>query len=47
MGLGINWQWGNTVSARLDWGYPIFRRGSLDDTWQNNGFSFSIIITPF
>ena len=46
-GIGINWQWGNTVSARVDWGYPLIRNGSLNDTWQDSGFSFSIIFTPF
>ncbi|MEG3436536.1 ShlB/FhaC/HecB family hemolysin secretion/activation protein, partial [Pannus brasiliensis CCIBt3594] len=47
VGLGLNWQWGKYVNARVDWGYPLIRRGSLDETWQNSGFSFSVIISPF
>jgi hemolysin activation/secretion protein len=47
IGLGFNWQWGETISARIDWGYPLMQVNSLNDTWQNSGFTFSIIFKAF
>jgi hemolysin activation/secretion protein len=47
IGLGFNWQWGETISARVDWGYPLIQVNSLNNTWQNSGFTFSIIFKAF
>jgi hemolysin activation/secretion protein len=45
-GLGLVWQMGNNLSARLDWGVPLVSIESERRSWQENGLYFSIIYTP-
>ena len=47
LGLGLQWQQGDRITARLDWGIPLISVDSEDDTWQENGVYFSITINPF
>lgn len=46
-GLGLQWQMGNTLTARLDWGIPLVDVRQEGDTWQENGVYFSIVYSPF
>ncbi|MGH8002455.1 MAG: BamA/TamA family outer membrane protein, partial [Brasilonema sp.] len=46
-GLGLRLQLENWLTARLDWGIPIISISSDQDTWQENGLYFSIIVSPF
>ena len=48
LGLGLQMQLGDRVSVRLDYGVPLVDVPSTSKrTWQENGFYFSIIATPF
>lgn len=47
VGVGLQWQTGNNVTARLDWGIPLIDAGSGGNTWQENGLYFSVLYTPF
>ena len=47
VGLGLQFQWSDRLTARLDWGYPLIDINSRDRTWQENGFYFSVIANPF
>jgi hemolysin activation/secretion protein len=47
VGVGLLWQQGDYLSARLDWGIPLVDDGLADDSLQENGIYFSIIYTPF
>jgi hemolysin activation/secretion protein len=47
VGIGLNWQYSDIVSARLDWGLKLIPIDFSGDTLQDNGFTFSIIIRPF
>ncbi|MEQ8464452.1 ShlB/FhaC/HecB family hemolysin secretion/activation protein [Coleofasciculus sp. E1-EBD-02] len=47
LGLGLQWQQGDRITARLDWGIPLISVDSEDNTWQENGVYFSITINPF
>ncbi|NES19328.1 MAG: ShlB/FhaC/HecB family hemolysin secretion/activation protein [Symploca sp. SIO3E6] len=42
VGLGVQWQQGNSFTARLDWGVPLVPVDSRERTWQENGLHFSI-----
>lgn len=46
-GLGLQLQLGDRLTARLDYGIPIVSVSSRRRTWQENGFYFSIVYTPF
>lgn len=46
-GLGLQLQLGDRLTARLDYGIPIVSVSSRRRTWQENGFYFSIVFTPF
>jgi hemolysin activation/secretion protein len=47
LGLGLRLQLGDRLSARLDYGIPLVSASSSERTWQENGFYFSIVATPF
>jgi len=47
LGLGLQYQFGDTVSARLDWGLPLLSLDTDANTWQDSGFLFSIQVRPF
>jgi hemolysin activation/secretion protein len=46
-GLGLQLQLGDRVSVRLDYGIPLVSVSSRKRSWQENGFYFSIVATPF
>ena len=45
IGLGLRWQQTDNVSARLDYGIPLFSVPDERRTLQEKGFSFSVIFT--
>jgi hemolysin activation/secretion protein len=47
VGLGLQWQMGTTLNARLDYGVPLTNINSRDRTWQEKGFYFSVNYSPF
>lgn len=47
IGLGLRFQLGNSLTARIDYGYPIINVDSRDRTWQENGIYFSLNANPF
>jgi hemolysin activation/secretion protein len=47
IGLGLQWQLGDILTLRLDYGIPLVSISSSDRTWQESGFYFSIIASPF
>lgn len=47
LGLGLQYRFGDTVSARLDWGFPLISLDTGSRTWQDVGFLFSVQVRPF
>ncbi|NEQ39583.1 MAG: ShlB/FhaC/HecB family hemolysin secretion/activation protein [Okeania sp. SIO3I5] len=47
VGLGLRWQYGELIKARLDWGIPLTDVDSRERTLQEEGFYFSIEVRPF
>ncbi|MEY3827735.1 MAG: hypothetical protein RLZZ148_2556 [Cyanobacteriota bacterium] len=47
VGIGLNWQYGDIVSARLDWGIKLAPIPFDGNTLQDDGITFSVIIRPF
>ncbi|MDB9373356.1 ShlB/FhaC/HecB family hemolysin secretion/activation protein [Nodularia sphaerocarpa] len=48
VGLGLLWQQDNRLTARFDWGIPLGGESNRKNTWQENGFYFSILYNqPF
>jgi hemolysin activation/secretion protein len=47
IGLGLQWQQGDRLTARFDWGIPIVDIDGGDRTLQEEGFYFSLIYRPF
>ncbi|MGH8001938.1 MAG: ShlB/FhaC/HecB family hemolysin secretion/activation protein [Brasilonema sp.] len=48
LGLGLQWQMGDTLTARLDYGFPLTKVDSREDrTLQEQGLYFSINYSPF
>jgi hemolysin activation/secretion protein len=47
VGLGLQWQQGDWLTARLEWGIPLISVDSNDNTLQEEGIYFSITISPF
>jgi hemolysin activation/secretion protein len=42
-GLGLQFQWGDRVTGRLDWGIPLISVDSKEKTLQEQGLFFSVI----
>lgn len=42
VGLGLKWQMGDRLNARLDWGIPLTDVDPSERTWQENGVYFTI-----
>ena len=42
VGLGLQWQQGDNLTARFEWGIPLVDIDSRDRTWQENGLLFSV-----
>nr|WP_071925427.1 ShlB/FhaC/HecB family hemolysin secretion/activation protein [Chroococcidiopsis thermalis] len=47
VGLGLQWQMGDRLNARLDYGIPLTDVDSRNRTWQDNGWYFSVNYSPF
>lgn len=47
LGLGLRFQLGDRLTARLDWGIPLVDIPTRERTWQENGLYFSIVSSPF
>lgn len=47
LGLGLQLQITDRLTIRLDYGIPLVSVSSSERTWQENGFYFSIVGTPF
>ncbi|MBW4633515.1 MAG: ShlB/FhaC/HecB family hemolysin secretion/activation protein [Iphinoe sp. HA4291-MV1] len=47
VGLGLQWQMDDTLTARIDYGIPLTDVNSRDRTLQEQGFYFSVNYSPF
>jgi filamentous hemagglutinin family protein len=47
VGLGLRLSLFNGLTARLDWGFPLIAVDVEANTWQENGFYFSVESSPF
>ncbi|WP_052315780.1 ShlB/FhaC/HecB family hemolysin secretion/activation protein [Oscillatoria acuminata] len=47
LGLGLQLELGNQLTARLDFGKPLVDINSRNRTWQENGIHFSVKYNPF
>ncbi|MCT7988982.1 ShlB/FhaC/HecB family hemolysin secretion/activation protein [Laspinema olomoucense] len=47
LGVGLQLDLGNQLSARLDFGKPLVDINSRNRTWQENGIHFSVKYNPF
>ena len=47
VGLGLQWQMGDKLTARFDWGIPLIDIEDSDRTLQEQGLYFSINYSPF
>ncbi|WP_254564658.1 filamentous hemagglutinin N-terminal domain-containing protein [Oscillatoria sp. HE19RPO] len=46
-GVGLRMQFGNRLTARVDWGIPLVNFDSREKTWQENGIYFTIVSDLF
>lgn len=47
IGLGLRWQQGDRLNARIDWGIPLISVDKQGDSLQENGLYFSLQYNPF
>jgi hemolysin activation/secretion protein len=47
LGVGLMWQQGDTLSARLDFGILLVSVEARERTWQESGVYFSVRYSPF
>ncbi|MEO0014773.1 MAG: hypothetical protein RLZZ535_3162 [Cyanobacteriota bacterium] len=47
LGIGLDWQFKEFLSLRVDWGVPLINTSDRGDSLQDNGFSFSLQLQPF
>ena len=47
LGIGLDWQFKEFLSLRVDWGLPLINTSDRGDSLQDNGFSFSLQLQPF
>jgi hemolysin activation/secretion protein len=47
VGLGLQWQMGDRLTARFDYGIPLVSVDRTGDSLQENGFYFSLVYNPF
>ncbi|MEM7760433.1 MAG: ShlB/FhaC/HecB family hemolysin secretion/activation protein [Cyanobacteria bacterium P01_A01_bin.40] len=47
LGIGLDWQFKEFLSLRVDWGLPLINTSDRGDSLQDNGFSFSLQVQPF
>ncbi|ELS00223.1 ShlB/FhaC/HecB family hemolysin secretion/activation protein, partial [Gloeocapsa sp. PCC 73106] len=42
IGIGLQWQMGDNLNARFDWGIPLTDVNVEEDTWNEQGLYFSV-----
>ncbi len=47
LGIGLDWQFKDFLSLRVDWGVPLINTSDFGNSLQDNGFSFSFQLQPF
>ena len=47
LGIGLDWQFKDFLSLRVDWGVPLINTSNFGNSLQDNGFSFSFQLKPF
>jgi hemolysin activation/secretion protein len=47
IGLGLRWQYGERLTARIDWGIPLIQLESGDRSLQEQGIYFLVNWSPF
>ena len=47
VGLGLQYQLGDRLTTRLNWGIPLNEIPDSNSTWQENGLYFSLRFQPF
>ena len=47
LGIGLNWQFKDWLSVRVDWGLPLINRSDRGDSLQDDGFTFFLKLQPF
>lgn len=47
LGIGLDWQFKELLSLKVDWGLPLINTSDRGDSLQDNGFSFSFQLQPF
>ena len=47
LGIGLDWQFKEFLSLRVDWGLPLINTSDRGESLQDNGFSFSLQLQPF
>jgi hemolysin activation/secretion protein len=47
LGLGLDWQFKEFLSLKVDWGVPLINTSDRGDSLQDNGFTFSLQLQPF
>lgn len=46
LGIGLQWQQGDSWFARIDWGIPLVETDRRERTWQENGIYFTVRYAP-
>jgi hemolysin activation/secretion protein len=47
LGLGLDWQFKEFLSLKVDWGVPLINTSDRGDSLQDDGFTFSLQLQPF
>jgi hemolysin activation/secretion protein len=47
LGLGLDWQFKDFLSLKVDWGVPLINTSDRGNSLQDNGFAFSLQLQPF
>ena len=47
LGIGLDWQFKELLSLRVDWGLPLINTSNRGDSLQDNGLSFPLQLQPF
>ena len=47
LGIGLDWQFKEFLSLKVDWGIPLINTSDHGDSLQDNGFSFSLQVQSF
>jgi len=47
VGVGVNWEIGEYLSLKADWGVPLINNNDFGNSLQENGLTFSLKVRPF